>query len=252
MFFEVFQDRIDRYKIVASDHAVFLESISASHITRAFELNRQKWTPDAIFRAKAIAPLKGAVQLDFVDVGLLPALKGMIHRKLDRLLKDVLFEAVTAYKTNTYGTSPDETSLFRLVFRCLAAKIFKDKRHSGNWAAPDAETIINEIQRFYGLDGLDSGHILEDSSTQQIVWDKFRNAFNFQNISVDDLAFIYENTLIRKETRRQFGVHSTPQVIAELMVDRLPFESLPEQGRHVLEPCAGHGVFLGRCAEAAS
>jgi hypothetical protein len=126
----------------------------------------------------------------------------------------------------------------------LAAKIFKDKRHSGNWAAPDAETIINEIQRFYGLDGLDFGHILEDSSTQQIVWDKFRNAFNFQNISVDDLAFIYENTLIRKETRKQFGIHSTPPVIAELMVGRLPFESLPEQGRYVLEPCAGHGVFL--------
>jgi hypothetical protein len=244
MFFEVFQDRIDRYKIVASDHAVFLESISASHITRAFELNRLNWTPDAIFRAKAIAPLKGAVQLDFVDVGLLPALKGMIHRKLDRLLKDVLFEAVTAYKINTYGTSPDEASVFRLVFRCLAAKIFKDKGHSGNWAAHDAETIINEIQRFYGLDGLDFGHILEDSSTQQFVWDKFRNAFNFQNISVDDLAFIYENTLIRKESRKQFGIHSTPPVIAELMVDRLPFESLPEQGRHVLEPCAGHGVFL--------
>jgi hypothetical protein len=244
MFFEVFQDRIDRYKIVASDHAVFLESISASHITRAFELNRESWKPDAIFRAKAIAPLKGAVQLDFVDVGLLPALKGMIHRKLDRLLKDVLFEAVTTYKMNTHGTNPDETSLFRLVFRCLAAKIFKDKRHSGNWTASDAKTIINEIQRFYGLDRLGSGHVLEDPPTQQIVWNKFRNAFNFQNISVDDLAFIYENTLIRKETRKQFGIHSTPPVIAELMVDRLPLESLPEQNRHVLEPCAGHGIFL--------
>jgi len=244
MFFEVFQDRIDRYKIVASDRAVFLESIPASHITRAFELNRTSWNPDAIFRAKAIMPLKGAVQLDFVDVGLLPALKGMIHRKLDRLLKEVLFEAIAAYKINMHGTNPDETSLFRLVFRCLAAKIFKDKRHSGNWDAPDAGAIIDEIQRFYGLDRLDSGHILGDSSTQQIVWDKFRNAFNFQNISVDDLAFIYENTLIREETRKQFGIHSTPSVVAELMVDHLPFESLPEQDRYVLEPCAGHGVFL--------
>ncbi|MFH1673651.1 MAG: N-6 DNA methylase [Pseudomonadota bacterium] len=86
--------------------------------------------------------------------------------------------------------------------------------------------------------------ILDEPNTQQIVWDKFRNTFNFQNISVDDLAFIYENTLIKKETRKQFGIHSTPSVIAELIVDRLPFESLPQDKRHVLEPCAGHGVFL--------
>ena len=86
--------------------------------------------------------------------------------------------------------------------------------------------------------------ILNEPHTQQAVWDNFRNAFNFQNLSVDDLAFIYENTLIRKETRKQFGIHSTPPAIAELIVDRLPFELLPEDERFVIEPCAGHGVFL--------
>ncbi len=244
MFFEVSQDRADRFQIVASGQARFLESIPAPQIHRAFEINREKWTPDAIFRAKAIAPMTGAVQLDFVDIGLLPALKGMIHGKLDRLLKDILVEATNAYKDYASHHSPDETSLFRLVFRCLAAKIFKDKRHRGNWAVPDAQTVISEIQQFYGLGGVDSARILDEPNTQQIVWDRFRKAFNFQNISVDDLAFIYENTLIRRETRKQFGIHSTPPVIAELMVDRLPVESLPQGDRHVLEPCAGHGIFL--------
>ncbi len=245
MFFQVSPDRADRFQIAASGQAVFLESIPAPQIRRAFDLNREKWTPDAIFRAKAIAPMKGSVQLDFVDIGLLPALKDMIHGKLDRLLKDILVEAINTYKGYTFGHSPDVISLFRLVFRCLAAKIFKDKRHHpGNWAVPDAQTVINEIQRFYGLEGSDSGRILDEPNTQQVIWDRFRGAFNFQNISVDDLAFIYENTLIRKETRKQFGIHSTPPVIAELMVDRLPVESLPQQDRHVLEPCAGHGVFL--------
>jgi hypothetical protein len=86
--------------------------------------------------------------------------------------------------------------------------------------------------------------ILDEPNTQQIIWDRFQNAFNFQNISVDDLAFIYENTLIRKETRKRFGVHSTPSIIAEVMVDRLPFESLLEHERFIIEPFAGHGVFL--------
>jgi len=244
MFFEVFDDRADRFQIMASGQAVFLESLPAPHLRRAFELNRQNWNPDAIFRAKAIAPLTGAVQLDFVDIGLLPALKGMIHGKLDRLLKEILLDAIKTYKIHTAEQGPEETSLFRLVFRCLAAKIFKDRGHRGNWAATDASTVISEIQQFYGFDGSDSGRILDEPNTQQVVWDKFRRAFNFQNISVDDLAFIYENTLIREETRKRFGIHSTPPAIAELMVDRLPVESLPQDERYVLEPCAGHGVFL--------
>lgn len=244
MFFEVLQDRLDRYRVEASGQARFLESISVRDIHGAFETNRKKWAPDTIFRAKAITPLTAPVQLDFVDIGLLPALKGRIHGKLDRLLRDILQEAINTHEGVTSGLKPDETLLFRLVFRFLAAKIFKDKKHPGNWAAPQANTIIQEIQRFYGLTAPGMQKILDEPDIQQIVWDKFRNAFNFQNISVDDLAFIYENTLIRKETRKRFGVHSTPSVIAELMVDRLPFESLPEHERFITEPFAGHGVFL--------
>lgn len=244
MFFEVVKDRLDRYRIEASGQASFLESIPARNIHRAFEVNREKWAPDTIFRAKAITPLTDPVQLDFVDIGLLPALKGMIHGKLDRLLRNILQEAVNIHKEVTTGHKPDETLLFRLVFRFLAAKIFKDKKHPGNWASLQANTIIQEIQRFYQLTVPGMQKILDEPNTQELVWDRFRNAFNFQNISVDDLAFIYENTLIRKETRKEFGIHSTPAVIADLIVNRLPIESLPQDQRNVLEPCAGHGIFL--------
>ena len=244
MFFEAYQDHLDRYRVEASGRAVFLESIPARNIRQAFRANRITWSPEAIFRAKAIMPLEGTVQLDFVDVGLLPALKGIIHGKLDRLLRDILHEAIITHESSTSGIKPDDTLLFRLVFRFLAAKIFKDKKHLGNWSAPQADTIIERIQEFYGLTVPETQQIVDEPNTQQVVWDGFRNAFNFQNLSVEDLAFIYENTLIRRETRKQFGIHSTPSVIAELIVDRLPFESLPQGERYVLEPCAGHGVFL--------
>ena len=243
MFFEAFPDHLDRYRVQATGEAVFLESIPARDIHQAFKVNRKKWSPEAIFRAKAITPLTEPYQLDFVDTGLLPALKGMIHRKLDRLLKDILNKAIISYQS-TSGTKPEETSLFRLVFRFLAAKIFNDRNHPGDWSTPDANIIIDRVQEFYGPFEAETQKILDEPNTQQVVWDRFRSAFNFQNLSVEDLAFIYENTLIRKETRKQFGTHSTPSIIAELMVDRLPFESLPLGARYVLEPCAGHGVFL--------
>ena len=244
MFFEVSQDRADRFQLTAAGEAVHLESISIDRIPEAFEMKREEWNPNAIFRAKAIAPRTAAVQLDFIDLGLLPALKGMIHKKLDRLLKEILFEADEVHKIHASGHEPDQSGLFRLVFRCLAAKIFKDRDQSNDWDVSDAGSAIRRVQKFYGIEESDSGRILREPNTQQLVWEKFRGAFNFQNISVDDLAYVYENTLIRKETRKQFGIHSTPPVIAELMVDRLPFESLNRDDRHVLEPCAGHGVFL--------
>jgi type I restriction-modification system DNA methylase subunit len=243
MFFEAFTDHLNCYRVKASGEAVFLEFIPAQDIRQAFKVNKEKWSPEAIFRAKAITPLTEPYQLDFVDAGLLTALKGMIHGKLDRLLKDILSEAIITYERAS-GSKPEETSLFRLVFRFLAAKIFNDKKHPGEWAAPESNLIIKRIQEFYGLYITESHQIVDEPNTQQVVWERFRSAFNFQNLSVEDLAFIYENTLIRKETRKQFGIHSTPSVIAELMVDRLPFESLPQEGRYVLEPCSGHGVFL--------
>ncbi len=243
MIFEAFTDKLNCYRVKASGEAIFIESIPTQEIQQAFKVNKKRWSPESIFRAKAITPLTESYQLDFVDTGLLPALKGMVHSKLDRLLKDILSEAIISYERAS-GSKPEETSLFRLAFRFLAAKIFNDRNHPGNWSTPEANVIIERVQKFYEPFEAETQNVLEEPNTQQVVWDKFRSAFNFQNLSVEDLAFVYENTLIRKETRKQFGIHSTPSVIAELMVDRLPFESLPQEGRYVLEPCAGHGVFL--------
>jgi type I restriction-modification system DNA methylase subunit len=244
MFLEVHEDHVVRYRMQAVGQAVELEAIPSRNIQKAFESNRDKWSPEAIFRAKAISPISLPSQLDFFDAGLLPALKGMIHRKLDRLLKETLDAAITTYRESTSGTSPDNTALFRLVFRFLAGKIFKDKKHLGEWSSPNPQTIVEGVQKFYGLEEMPSGRLIEEPHTKQVVWDHLRTAFNFQNLSEEDLAFVYENTLVTKEARRKHGIHATPSVVAELIVDRLPFEELHQDERFVLEPCAGHGVFL--------
>ena len=151
MFLEVYEDHVVRYRMEATGQAVELESLPSSNIPKAFESNKDKWSPEAIFRVKAISPISGPIQLDFFDAGLLPSLKGMIHKKLDRLLKETLHAAVITYRTSTSGRSPDDTALFRLVFRFLAAKIFNDKRHAEEWSSSDPRTIIDRVQKFYGL-----------------------------------------------------------------------------------------------------
>jgi hypothetical protein len=243
MFLEVHEKHVVRYRMEAVGQAVELESIPSRNLSNAFEANKGKWNPDAIFRAKAISPISGQAQLDFFDAGLLPALKGMVHKKLDRLLKETLHTAISTYRESTSGTSPEDSALFRLVFRFLAAKIFKDKRHPGEWSSSDPGVVINAVQKFYGPEAT-KGRIIDDLNTRQATWDVLRTAFNFQNLSEEDLAFIYENTLVTKEARREHGIHATPSAVAELIVDRLPFEDLPQDDRIVLEPFAGHGVFL--------
>src|SRR5262249_31160084 len=63
-------------------------------LSALFLENRDNWSPRRIHSAKSFALLDGSYQLDFVDVGLLPAIEGVIHTKLDRLLTETLAEAV--------------------------------------------------------------------------------------------------------------------------------------------------------------
>ena len=67
---------------------------------------------------------------------------------------------------------------------------------------------------------------------------------NFRNISSDDLAFVYENTLVTKETREHFGTHSTPRPVAEYIVNRLELWRNDLSKLKVYEPFAGAGVFM--------
>src|SRR4029079_8782285 len=59
-----------------------------------FSANRRDWNPESIHRAKSIGAFDRQYQLDFVDSGLLPAIEGEIHAKLDRLLNEALAEAI--------------------------------------------------------------------------------------------------------------------------------------------------------------
>lgn len=244
LFFEVYLDNLRTYMVRSPGKIDYCETIKIGEIANAFAQNRNSWQPDSIFRAKTLGLLPGQIQLDFVDAGLLPALKGMIHKKLDRILREIIFNGANKYKENRNGVEPDPAELFRLVFRLLAAKVFRDRGQPGKWAQSSSDLVIDAVQKFYGLTPTTGQQVLSEPSTQQLVWDQFIETFNFQNLSVEDLAYIYENTLIQPETRKKFGIHSTPPVIADLIVDRLPFESIQQEDRYVFEPCSGHGAFL--------
>jgi len=104
--------------------------IPAAAMERFFRAIETKWSPGAVLRAKNIGKPVGPAELDWVDTGLIPALEGEVSTKLDRMLRRALQDGRSAHR-RCAGNQIDDEALFRLVFRLLAAKVFKDRRVPG-------------------------------------------------------------------------------------------------------------------------
>jgi hypothetical protein len=233
---------IRRWKMPAHGSPVLLDSIDPAHLRNAIWGHRAEWNPEKVLRAKSIRFTSESIQLDFFDAGLIPALEDLVHEKLDKLLHDVIASCKSAYK-EYHDTEPDYKALFRLIFRLVAAKLLGDRQYPGNWLSIDAQEIIKAVEAFYFQD-LAPEAVLNDIQVQNIAWRHIRTAFSFRNLSVEALAYVYENTLVTPETRKEYGTHATPPQIAEYIVQSLPFEELAHDERHVFEPFSGHAPFL--------
>lgn len=217
------------------------EEIAHECIDTVFRDSALDWNPQSILRAKNIPGATTAAQLEFLDLELVPALEEIVSEKLHEVLTAAIVDVTNVHKTRT-GIPPDPKRLFRLVFRMLAARVLHDRSVQGfrslNGAAPSA--ILERVAEYYG----ENSPILHDRASQQVVFDRLWDGFSFQNLSVDILSYIYENTLVDASARAELGIHSTPRNIARYVVNKLPFEDIPETERRVIEPCSGHGVFL--------
>lgn len=230
------------WQVRSDDPPRAIEKIKLDELTALFERNRTNWHPDAIHRAKSVGSPAGSYQLDFVDLGLLPAIEGEIHTKLDRLLVETLSLARKA----PGGRRIDARTMFRVVFRLLAAKVLQDRRHpfADGWNAEDLGSVLIAIESYYSLSQIDDQGNRTLTRMFEAAWSHLRAGISFSNISADDLAFVYENTLVTPEARKLFGTHSTPRQIAEYVVQRLELHRHAPEDIRIYEPFAGAGVFL--------
>lgn len=220
----------------------FAGRIPLNAIEAAFKQREPEWNPETILRAKNIGSSIGPRQLDFIDLGLIPALEEEISRKLHALLSEAINEAQKIYRKRT-GHLPDVQQLFRMVFRLLAGRVLHDRGVAGfrNLDEPiDPSAMLAKVGDYYR----EKLPVLQDRAAQQAALERLWAGFSFQNLSVDILAYIYENTLVDPKVREELGIHSTPRSIARYIVNQLPFEDIPRNQRIVVEPCSGHGVFL--------
>jgi hypothetical protein len=241
--FEVREDYVIQWKVGKSrDTAEECHRIAPDALARLFGDNQPVWHPQAVLRAKNQAFDLGPRQLDFIDLGLIPALESHIRDKLDRLLREVVQDAIKVHE-QALGQPPDLRVLFHLIFRTLAAKVLHDRRVNGFIELPppdDSNLVLERVARYYN----DSQPLLQHGPVQTLVAEKLWDQADFQNLSVEVLAYIYENTLVDESVRRKLGTHSTPHGLARYILHRLPIEEVPIEERRVLEPFCGHAIFL--------
>ena len=241
--FEVREDCVVQWKVGRSPETTEERlRILPGALDRIFEDHRNDWAAQAVLRAKNVGFDLGPRQLDFIDLGLIPALESQIKGKLDRLLREVVKEAVRGYH-DSLNQAPDLRALFRLVFRVLAVKVLHDRRVASFKVLPEPANVriaLEAVAEYYD----DSEPLLQDKPTQIFLAEKIWGQADFQNLSVEVLAYIYENTLVDESVRKELGTHSTPHSIARYIVHRLPVHEIPLDERRVMEPFCGHAIFL--------
>ena len=243
LVFSVSDSQVTAWQIRSDAPPRIIVQAPLSQLEVLFDQHREVWGPLSIHRAKAIGHVDRSYQLDFVDAGLMPVIEGEIHGKLGRAIADVLHGAFTG--SDATKTDRQQRSLFQTTFRLLAAKVLLDRGHSitGQWDGDNTASVLGAISSYYGLPVLS-----EATPTLRLdftgAWRTLRDGISFRNISADDLAFVYEQTLVTPETRKHFGTHSTPRQVAEHVVTGLKLWKHDPEDLRVYEPFAGAGVLL--------
>lgn len=241
LFFVCEGDEISVWQVYARQKPRLLDRVPIASLEETFQRHRDDWSPDVIHRAKSIGRVDIRYQRDFVDIGLIPAIEGEIHTKLDQLIREAVADV------RQVNNSATMRLLFRGVFRLLAAKILTDRKsvRAQSWDEDSVAAVLAAMGDYYSL-GKDT-QVWPPRTLAMLapVWDAFRAGFNVANISADDLAYVYESTLVTPQARAQFGTHSTPRHVADYILDRLKLWEFGTEPPDVYEPFAGAGVFLG-------
>ena len=241
ILFAIDDSQVGVWRVGALDAPRLLERVSLEALPDLFERNRLTWRPQAVHRAKSLYQSQPEYQLDFVDLGLIPAIEREVEEKLDRLLQQVIGALLEDLDDEW------EECAFRTTFRLLAAKILLDRGHPDalSWENAAVDTVLAGIEDYYNL-GQFTPAVTADVPQGSIAaaWKMLREAISFRNISSDSLAFVYENTLVTADTRKRFGTHSTPRQVAEYVLGRLDLGRFDLEALEVFEPFTGAGTFL--------
>lgn len=245
LVFVCFQDTLQWWKQGARS-AHYLESIPANNVERFFQAHQNQFSPEAVYRAKTWGRFQTEYQLSFVDLGLMPLVEEALGESLARLIERNVSEM-----KNRLGweevTAEQGQWLLQTVFWLVSAKILRDKQVEAfkDLHLSDVKEVFRRVAKHYGTEPLAPA----SKKRLEALRESARIVGQFSSLALtttEALAYIYENSLISKETRSSLGTHSTPSFLVDYVVGNLAdwIKQIPLDERSVFEPACGHAAFL--------
>ncbi len=211
--------------------------------------DRAKFGPGPIRQLKALQIREDAPSTGLLfDPRTLYVIQANTQLALDDMLTQFLFHFDGAkVATGQLSLQSHYEVLFPLVFRLLAGKILIDREDSrvASVDVNDPRQVVTTVESLYSLPTQRLQWTKTRVTQLAAAWLSLREGLYVRNVAADDLAFVYENTLITPETRKAFGTHSTPYSAVDYVIRslRLPEGNAAAKLR-VYEPFAGACVFL--------
>lgn len=242
--FYVVNGTTQRWQIHA-DHVSKAETVPTHNLDKLIKDHQPTWNPQAFLRAKAGFVPPGPQQIDFIDMGLLPALEHEASRKIDGLVRRVCSLAEGFHQERNLEL--DVGNMFSLVFQLLVGKLLLNR---GIATTPqidfsDVELVLGAVRNHYPSEDQAA---LQNRGLPQDILQKIASevsaSFSFANLSAETLTYVYENTFVSAPSRKKLGIHSTPSYLADYILTQLPLEQIPLDQWNVWDPTCGHGIFL--------
>lgn len=243
--FVCFEDRLQWWK-QGPETAELEDTIEASQVANFFEVHRNEFGPDAVYRAKTWGRFNRDYQLSFVDLGLMP----LVEEQVGIALSELIERCVSTLKNRLdwkKTTNAQGHWLLQSVFWLISAKILRDKSVDNfeDLSLTAVKEVFTKLGKHYGSEPVAIADS-EELSALRATADEINRFSNLELTTTESLAYVYENTLVSKETRALLGTHSTPAYLVDYVVGNLAdwIAEIPENKRSVFEPACGHAAFL--------
>lgn len=222
--------------------------VPVNQIEGFFREHRDDLAPQTIYRAKTLGRFDVTHQREFVDLGLMPAVEKEMGEVIQRLLLDQVAALRGHLRMPKDITLEQGQWLVKSVFWLLGAKMLHDKSVEGfiRLNFDDVDQVFDRVARHYGQSA--EAIITSERRRQalQAACSAVASRADLSLATTESLGYVYENTLITKQVRRELGTHSTPAYLIDYIVGRLEpwISAMPEDERRVFEPACGHSGFL--------
>jgi len=245
----VYRDDVLQFWHFSNGQAVRKEQKRANELDKFFEKYKDKFSPTSISRAKTCGRFdKKNQQLSFFDYGLMPIIEKQEGEYLSGLIERIINKLS---KSANIDQESDQGAgwLTQAAFWLVGAKILKDKEVEDfkTLDIADIDSLSRRINRHYDAKTpLDITDPTKKKALGTVASEILGQVSSFAHLTIDSLAYVYENTLVTPATRKALGTHSTPSWLVNYIVWQFAdwIEDIPEKDRVILEPACGHAPFL--------